>query len=78
MSRPVLKPLLLGISQALFVAAGLAFLLGGLVISDVAKIDRIFAEMMGMGIAVGLGLLGFIAKRSAEDLLENDDDPPHR
>jgi hypothetical protein len=78
MSRPVLKPLLLGISQVLFVLAGLAFLIGGLIISDVARIDRIFAEMMGIGIAVGLGLLGFIARRTAEDMLEGDDDSSPR
>jgi hypothetical protein len=78
MRRPILKPLLHGISQLLFVAAGVAFLLGGVVISAAGKVDRILAEMMGMVIAAGLGLLGFIAKRTAEDLLDDDDDSPER
>jgi hypothetical protein len=59
---------LYGLSRVLLVIAGLAFWAGGKIISETAKIDRLLAEMLGMGLAVAIGALGYIVKTAGEDL----------
>jgi len=67
------RPLLKAASQALFVIAGLLFLVGGRVISEFAKTDRVLAEFIGIGLAVVFVILGFVAKTAVDDL--NGEDP---
>ena len=56
----------------MFAIAGLTFWMGGRVISEFAKTDRILAEMEGTGVAVLFAGLGAVAKL-AEDHLEEDE-----
>ena len=59
----------------LFTIAGFAFWWGGRAISEFGKIDRIFSEMLGLGIAVATGGLGYIFKTKADDLGAEQDQP---
>jgi hypothetical protein len=68
-----MKALLRGVSQLLFVLAGLSFLVGGLAISILTKTDRISAEMAGIGVAVVFGILGFAAKSAGDNLVDGED-----
>ena len=67
-----MKALLRGISQTLFVAAGLLFFAGGLAINLVTKMDRLSAEMMGIGSAFVLGIFGMVAKNASDNFDDND------
>lgn len=67
-----MKSLLKGTSQALFVIAGLLFLVGGRAISEFARTDRVLAEFLGIGLAVLFVVLGFVAKNAADDLNDGD------
>ncbi len=62
------KAFLHGLAWILFAIAGLAFWVGGQAISEFGKIDRILAEMLGLGIAFATGALGYILKTTADDL----------
>ena len=62
------KAFLHGLAWILFAIAGLAFWVGGRAISEFGKIDRILAEMLGLGIAFASGALGYILKTTADDL----------
>jgi lysylphosphatidylglycerol synthetase-like protein (DUF2156 family) len=62
------KPILKGTSQILFVIAGLLLLVGGRAISEVTKLDWVFAEFLGMGLAAVFFVLGMMAKNAADDL----------
>src|SRR5438477_319739 len=59
------KTFLHGLAWILFAIAGLAFWVGGRAISEFGKIDRILAEMLGLGIAFASGALGYILKTTA-------------
>ena len=62
-----MKLLLKGTSQALFLIAGLLFLVGGRAISEFTKTDRILAEFLGIGLAVVFLVVGMVAKNAADD-----------
>ncbi len=49
--------------------------MGGRAISEFGKIDRILSEMLGLGIAAGTGVLGYILKTTADDLSAKQDSP---
>jgi len=51
----------------LFAIAGLAFWWAGRAISEFGKIDRMWSEMLGLGIAFAIGALGYILKNTADD-----------
>lgn len=74
-TRSFWKALLRGLAWILIAIAGLAFWAGGKAISEFGKIDRIFAEMLGIGIAFATGALGYILKAIADDLGEEQDSP---
>ena len=74
-TRSFCKVLLRGLAWVLFAIAGLAFLAGGKIISESEKIDRILAEMLGLGIALATGALGYILKSTADDLGTDKDSP---
>jgi hypothetical protein len=66
------KPLLRGLSQLLFVIAGLAFFVGGRAISTFTKTDRITAEMAGIAVAFVLGPLGAVLKNAGDNIDEGE------
>jgi hypothetical protein len=74
-SRSFWKAFLHGLAWILFAIAGLAFWVGGRAISEFGKIDRILAEMLGLGIAAATGGLGYILKTTADDLGAEQDSP---
>ncbi len=61
-------------SQILIGIAGLLFLFGGKAISEFAKMDRLLAEMLGIGLAFVFGACGMMAKSAADDLDCEDPD----
>jgi hypothetical protein len=63
-----MKALLRGISQLLFVIAGLLFFVGGRVISEFTKTDRGSAEILGIGSAFVFGIFGMVAKNASDNL----------
>jgi hypothetical protein len=67
-----MKALLRGISQVLFVIAGLLFFVGGRVISGLTKTDRMSAEMLGIGLAFVFGIFGMVAKNASDNLDDED------
>jgi hypothetical protein len=67
------KLLLRGFSWLLFVLGGFSFLVGGRMISEFWKIDRILAEMIGLGIAAACGALGYVLKTAGEPDEVNED-----
>ena len=74
-TRSFWKAFLHGLAWILFAIAGVAFWVGGRAISEFAKIDRILAEMLGLGIAFATGVLGWILKSTADDLSTEQDSP---
>jgi hypothetical protein len=64
--------LLKGISQVLFVIAGLLFFVGGPAISEFTKTDRLTAEMLGIGFAFVFGIFGMVAKNAADNVDDDD------
>ena len=52
-------------------SAGLSFFVGGRAISGFGPIDRFQAELAGFGLAVGCGVLGFVAKTAGERVAES-------
>jgi hypothetical protein len=75
LSRSFWKAFLHGLAWVLFAIAGVAFWVGGRAISEFGKIDRILSEMLGLGIAAGTGVLGYILKTTADDLGAEQDSP---
>ena len=67
-NRSFLKAFLHGLAWVFLAIAGVAFWVGGRAISEFGKIDRILSEMLGLGIAAGTGMLGYILKTTADDL----------
>jgi hypothetical protein len=74
-TRSFWKAFLHGLAWILFAVAGLAFWVGGRAISEFGKVDRILAEMLGLGIAFASGALGYILKTTADDLGAEQDSP---
>lgn len=70
-TRSTLKALLRGVAWLLFGIAALTFWVGGLAISKFTKTEQILAEIEGIGLAVGCGLLGAWAKATGDDLGES-------
>jgi hypothetical protein len=68
-----LRVLLQGVAWLLFVAAGIAFFVGGRAISEFAKTDRMLAEVEGFFIAAVCAGFGAIAKAAGEYLAEGGD-----
>lgn len=66
--RAPLRHFLQGLSSISLAIAGLSFFFGGRAIHEFGGVDRIFAEVMGIGIAVAIFFLGMIAKHKTEDL----------
>ena len=67
-----MRALLRGISQLLFVIAGLLFFVGGWAISEFTKTDRVSAEMLGIGSAFVFGIFGMVAKKASDNLDDED------
>lgn len=67
-----MKTLLKATSQILFVLAGLLFFVGGRIVGPMANIDWILAEMLSIGAAVVLAVLGVVAKNAADNLDDGD------
>ncbi len=72
-SKPALKAFLHGLAWFLLAVAGLSFWIGGRAISEFGKVDRILAEFLGLSLAGGAGLLGYILKEKANDLDDSSD-----
>lgn len=63
-----LKQFLRALSSIFAVVAGLSFFVGGRIIHEVAGVDRLFAEIAGIAIAL-VCLIGIvIAKHVADDI----------
>ncbi len=67
-TRAALKYSLNALSKLLWVAAFLFFFAGGRAIHDFANVDRIFAEVLGIAMAVACGFGGYLAKEAIENL----------
>ena len=74
-TRSFWKAFLHGLTWIFFAIAGLAFWVGGRAISEFGKIDRILSELLGLGIAGGTGVVGYILKTTADDLGTEQDSP---
>ena len=62
----MLRALLSVASIAMFTIAGLSFLLGGRAISEIEGVDRLVAEVEGIGIAVVCGVLAYLLGKAAK------------
>jgi hypothetical protein len=69
------KLLFRGLAWLLFVIGGFSFLVGGRLISEFWKTDRILAEMIGLGIAAACAAVGYGLKNAGEpdDVKEDPD-----
>jgi hypothetical protein len=74
-TQSIWKAPLHGLAWGLFAVAGLAFLVGGRVISEFGKIDRIVVEMLSYLIAAATGALGYVLKNFSADLGSDQDSP---
>lgn len=74
-TRSLWRALLHAVAWILFAIAGLAFWWGGRAISEFGNIERIFSEMLGLGIAFAAGGLAYILKTKADDLGAEQDPP---
>lgn len=66
--RAVLKPFLQGLSKFLLVVGGVCFLFGDRVFIEFGKMDFIFAEFLGIGIACLCLIAAAVAHYKMEDL----------
>lgn len=67
--RPGIKYFLHGLSSVLAVIAGISFLFGGGLIHAVGSVDRLFAEILGIGIAFAC-LIGIVVAKYVIDDIE--------
>lgn len=72
-TRTVLKVFLTWLAWLLFGVAALAFWMGGRAIHELAEIDRILAEVLGLFIAAVTGMIGYVLKIKADDLDTGED-----
>lgn len=68
-----MKTLVRGLSQVLFVIAGVVFFGGGILISVLTKTERVTAEMAGIAVAVVLGIFGMVAHRVVDYMDDGED-----
>ncbi len=61
-----MKSVLQALAWLFFVFGGLSFWVGGRAISEFAKIDRILAEILGLGLAGLCFALGMVLKNAGE------------
>ena len=73
-TRSAVKYVLEGVAYGLFGIGGLSFWVGGQAISEFGKIDRLFAEMAGLALAGGCGILGFMVRTLGERIEEGEED----
>ena len=73
--KPLLKRLLQGLGWLLMVIGGLSFWVGGRAIGEFGKVDRILAEMLGLGIAAFFGIFGYVLKTAGQpdEVVEDQD-----
>jgi hypothetical protein len=78
-TRTALKYFLKALSQSLFVVGGLSFLVGGRLFHEMKHVDRLLAELLGIGFAAVCFAIGYIAKSKIEDLdWEEENERPLR
>ncbi len=65
--RSSLQVILRGMCWILALVAFFAFFAGGKIISESYKVDRILAEMLGIGIAVAAGVGAAFLKSASDD-----------
>jgi len=63
-----MKAFLHGLSWLFLGVAGMAFWAGGRAIHEFGKVDRLLAELIGLSIAVVMGAIGFVLKRTADGI----------
>jgi hypothetical protein len=63
-TKSTFRSALRGMSSLLLGIAGLAFLFGGRAISEFGKVDRVLAEMLGLGLAGVFLVLGMVFKNA--------------
>ena len=73
-TRSAVKYVLEGVAYGLFGIGGISFWVGGRAISEFAKIDRLLAEMMGLALAGGCGILGFMVRTLGARFEEGGED----
>ena len=76
LARSMLKGLMAVVSKLLFVAGGLLLLFGGRAIHEFANIERVLAEMEGLGLAVlciGLGITVNVLAGKLDSVVRIDD-----
>ena len=66
--RTELKHFLRGLSSPLAVIAGLSFLFGGRAIHEFGKVDRLLAEILGIGVAFACLIAIAISKHIIDDI----------
>jgi hypothetical protein len=66
--RTTLKSLLQGLSTVSFALAGLSFFFGGRAIHEFGGVERMLAEMVGIGVAFVCFIIGVIAKGKIDDI----------
>jgi len=66
--RTAVKHLLRGLSAVLAPIGGISFLFGGGVIRAFARVDRLFAEILGMAVAFACLIGVLIAKHVIDDI----------
>jgi hypothetical protein len=54
-----------GLVPVLLAIAGLLFLYGGRAIHEFWGVDRLFAEIIGLSLSVGFGIVGLVFKNMA-------------
>jgi len=78
MRSSFLKPFLIGLSNVLLFVAIALFLFGGIVIADLAHMDRLWAKFLGIALALVVGVPGFLAKDYVEHLGESKEPASNR
>lgn len=76
--RSLTSSLLRGAALLLGVVAALSFWGCGRALHEFAKFDRMFAEMIGIVLGLGLGLIAVLLRGFAERLEDHDDGEPVR
>ena len=75
-NRSLTSSLLRGAALLFGAAAGLSFWIGGRALHEFAKFDRMLGELVGIGLAVVLGVIAVLLKGLAERIEDHDDGQP--